>query len=334
MVILLWILMALALCLLGGGVMRCLCGSRLEGDYTPGEFVPAGFCVLIGATEVFHLVAVFGGWSVSLIAFLWVGFISVLTIGTGILLLTVRKSKTTRRSKSAISKEMSISWAEQLLAGAFALSVVFQIIMIMTGNRNCDTKDMTLEMVRTFLVQDQIYDVNPLTGQPYTAGVPLRLQILCLPSLYAFLCRVTGLDAELVVCRVVPVTVLIVSYFAYSIPGKILFGRDRTGRLLMLFVISVLYWCGDYMESMDGFLLLHSGYRGVSIRNGILFPFTLGMCLQKNWKVSVLAILAEACIVWTLYGLGACLLVVVVMFVIHLWIRVRERRGGEACRNC
>ena len=101
----------------------------------------------------------------------------------------------------------------------------------------------------------------------------------------------------------------------------------------MLFVISVLFWCGDYLDVMDGFLLLHSGYRGVSVRNGILLPFTLGMCLKKKWKVSVLAILAEACIVWTLYGLGACLLVVVVMLLIDLWVRAKEGRGGQSCRN-
>lgn len=321
--------------------MSCFYGSRLKGDYVPGELLPAGFCVMIGTAEVSHLVAVFLGWSVSRVAWLWVGLISVLMVGCGILLLAARSSEKSSAGRYGVGelplsgRENTSPWkmSEQLLAGAFALSVLFQIILIMTGEQSCDTSDVTLEMVRTFLGRDQVYDVNPLTGQPYTAGVPLRLKILCLPSLYAFLCSVTGLDAELVVCRIMPVVVLIVSYFAYSVIGRLLFGRDRAGRLLMLFVISVLYWCGDYMESMDAFLLLHSGYRGVSIRNGILFPFTLGMCLKKKWKMSILAILAEACIVWTLYGLGACLLVVIVMFVIHLWIGLRERRGGEACRN-
>lgn len=327
MVILLWLIMALVLYLLGYSVMRCLYGN---GHYGPGEILPAGFCVLIGVAQVFHLAAVFLGWSVSRTALLWVAVLSALTV-VGVIVLMISRSRqaSTKGSRSVGAWKMS----EQLLAGAFVLSVVFQIIMIMTGDKSCDTGDMTLEMVRTNLAQDQIYSINPLTGHPYTAGVPIRIKILCLPSLYTFICRLTGLDAELVVCRLVPVTVLAVSYFAYSVLGKILFGSDRTGRLLMLLVISVLFWCGDYMDVMDGFLLLHSGYRGVSVRNGILFPFTLAMCLKKKWKVSVLAILAEACIVWTLYGLGACVLVVVVMLFIDLWIRIRAGRGGEACRN-
>ena len=334
MVILLWIVTALVLYLLGSGVMRCFYrkGLRngLNGYYGPGEVLPAGFCVLIGATQVCHLAAVFLRWSVSRTVLLWVAVLFALAVAGVIVLVISRTRQTSTKGSCSVG-----AWkmSEQLLAGAFALSVVFQMIMIMTGDKSCNTGDMTLEMVRTNLAQDQFYSINPLTGQPYTAGVPIRLKILCLPSLYTFICRLTGLDPELVVCRLVPVTVLAVSYFAYSVLGKILFGNDRTGRLLMLFVISVLFWCGDYMDVMDGFLLLHSGYRGVSVRNGVLFPFTLGMCLKKKWKVSVLAILAEACIVWTLYGLGACLLVVVVMLFIDLWIRVREGRGGQSCRN-
>ena len=330
MVIVLWLIMALVLYLSGYSVMRCLYGNGLNDQCGPGEILPAGFCVLIGCAQVCHLSSVFLNWSVSRIAFLLLAVLSVLTVAGAVILATSRSRQPfAKGSRSVGPWKMS----QQLLAGAFALSVVFQVIMIMTGDKSCNTGDMTLEMVRTNLAQDQVYSINPLTGQPYTAGVPIRLKILCLPSLYTFICRLTGLDAELVVCRLMPVVVLVISYFAYSVPGKILFGSDRTGRLLMLLVISVLFWCGDYMDVMDGFLLLHGGYRGVAVRNGILFPFTLGMCMQKKWKLAALSILAETCIVWTLYGLGACLLVVVVMLLINLWIRVREGRGGETCRN-
>lgn len=334
MVILLLILLALVLYLSGCGIKRCLYGNKYKDDHMLGEILPTGLCVLIGAAEAAHLATVFLGWPVSRMALLWVGIVGIMAVGSVILLVSGRRNEVSGR-RSAGDQSGAGRWkmSEQLLAGAFALSVVFQIIVIMTGDRNCDTGDMTLEAVRTFLARDQVYSVNPLTGQPYTAGVPLRIKILSLPSLYASICSVTGLDAELVVCRIVPVVVLVAGYFAYSMLGKILFGKDRTGRLVMLLVISVLFWCGDYMDVMDGFLLLHSGYRGVAIRNGILIPFTLGMCLKRKWKSAVLAILAEACIVWTLYGLGACLLVVAVMLLMDLWIRVRGRRGGEACRN-
>ena len=98
----------------------------------------------------------------------------------------------------------------------------------------------------------------------------------------------------------------------------------------MLILVAVLIWCGDYMVSMDGFQLMHCGYRGTAIRNGILVPFALSMCLQKKWKSAVLAILAEACIVWTLYGMGVCLLMTVIMLVLSL---TAGRREGRTCRN-
>ena len=88
---------------------------------------------------------------------------------------------------------------------------------------------------------------------------------------------------------------------------------------IMLILVSVLIWCGDYMVSMDGFQLLHCGYRPTAVRGGILVPFTLSMGLQKKWTSAILAILAEACIVWTLYGMGVCL--------------AAGRREGRKCRN-
>lgn len=349
MVILLWILMAVVPALLGNGAIRCLYGKRYQDFFGLGEILPVGFCVVIGGTEAAHLMTVFLGWSVSRVSLLWGGMMVILLVASVILLWAVPGGRKTVSGRGAAESGKcfrdvvargagrheagTVKMTDQLLAGAFALSVMFQVIVIMTGDWSCDSGDMTLEMVRTFLAKDQVYGVNPLTGQAYAAGVPLRLRILCLPSLYAFICRLTGLDAELVVCRMVPVAVLFGSYFAYSILAKVLFEKDRTGRFVMMLVISVLYWCGDYPDAMDGFLLLHGGYRGLAIRNGILIPFALGMCLQRKWKAAVLAVLAEACIVWTLYGLGACLLVVVVMFFIDLWIRARERRGGEACGN-
>ncbi len=336
MVDFLWILMIPAPVLLGSGVMGCLYGKN-RGRFALGEVLPAGFCVLIGVAEAAHLAAVFLQWPVSRMALLWIGMVGALAVASVIVMIAGNRGKKAEEGgsipevKSSDTKEGLV--ARRLVAGAFVLSALFQVIVILMGDLSCNLGDMTLETVQSFLAEGEVYGVNPLTGQPYVEGIPLRLKILCLPSLYASVCCLTGLDAELVVCRIVPVVVLLGSYFAYSLLGKVLFGKDRMGRWVMLLIVSVLFWCGDYMDAMDGFLLLHGGYRGVAIRNGILIPFTLGMSLKKKWKGIALAILAEACMVWTFYGLGACLLVVVGMLFVHLWIRVLARRGGEACGN-
>ena len=77
----------------------------------------------------------------------------------------------------------------------------------------------------------------------------------------------------------------------------------------MLFVAAV-FCVGDYMYGMDGFGILYSGFRGVTIRNVVLLPYTFAAVLRRNWKLAALCVLGEACIVWTFYGMGTCLLAV------------------------
>ena len=100
--------------------------NGLNGYYDPGEVLPAGFCVLIGATQVCHLAAVFLKWSVSRTVLLWVAVLSALTVAGVIILMTSRTRQTSTKGSCIVG-----AWkmSEQLLAGAFALSVVFQVIM-------------------------------------------------------------------------------------------------------------------------------------------------------------------------------------------------------------
>lgn len=311
--------------------MRCFCMIKSEEIFQPGELLPAGLCVLIAVTQIFHLAAIFLNWKVSRMAVLWSSAAAValaLIVIWGILLYKRRKaSLQTLKISDRMKKK------DRVLAGILMVSVFLQMLWIMAGDRSYAAGDMTLETVRTFLATDQVYSVNPLTGQAYAGGIPLRLKILCLPSLYACTCRLTGLDPELVVLRIVPVAVLICSYCVYGILGRVLFKKDRAAGLLMLIVISLLYWCGDYMDSMDGFLMLHCGYRGIAVRNCVLVPFTIVLCLKKKWYAVILTVVAEACIVWTLYGLGACLAVAVLLFCVEGILGVRERRRRAECRN-
>jgi hypothetical protein len=89
--------------------------------------------------------------------------------------------------------------------------------------------------------------------------------------------------------------------------GKALFGQNRRNRRMFLLLVSLLFLFGNDMEVMDGFGLRYGGFLATTIRNTVLLPFTLSMVLQKKWRVALLCILAEACIMWTLYGMGMCL---------------------------
>lgn len=184
---------------------------------------------------------------------------------------------------------------------------------------------MTVETVGSFLETDGIYQVNPMTGQAYTEGMPARLKILCLPSLYGFFCRLSGLTPERVVTAVVPVWVFVSSYAAFSCVGKCLFPESRKKRSCFLITTVILMWAGGSFYSMDGFDLLYCGYRGITIRNLVLIPWLISLCLRQKWLPAILCILAEACIVWTLYGMGACLLTAAGLFMAG-----RRQRNGRA----
>lgn len=337
MIILLWIVLAAAPLLLGMGICRCFYGREYRKSCLNGEIYIHGLCGLIGMAEVFHLGAVLLHWTMRRMTFLMWGSIALVCLLSLVWFAAERckgdkfasKQREKERQRHLKTVEPALG-VVQLLTGGLILSVLLQIIMIVEGNISYRDGDMTVEVVQTFLADNGVYLSNPMTGQPYTGGIPLRLRILCLPSLYASVCRMWGIDAGQFVSQLFPVVVIVASYLTFAGLGKIIFPKDRVARLLMLLGVSVLFWLGDYMVTMDGFQLLHCGYRGTAIRNCVLVPFTISMILQKKWLGAALAILAEACIVWTLYGMGACFLTAVLMLVIRWVVLTME---GRKCRK-
>lgn len=186
---------------------------------------------------------------------------------------------------------------------------LIQLLLIADSGKVYLTGDMTAETVNTMLTTNTMYQINPMTGQQYVQGIPMRLKMLCLTTLYAILCNLFRCDATELVWHVIPVFTLLGCYLAFYNVAESLFGKDRKKRSVFMIVVALLLWVGDYAYGMDGFGLQYAGFRGVSIRMLILLPYTVSMVLRKKWQSVCLCVLAEACIVWTTYGLGMCLLV-------------------------
>lgn len=269
---------------------------------TFGDCLIAGGIAVIGVAEAWHLAAVFLNLAFTDCARLIAVSLSILfVLGTGFLIARRKRifAKDGRKTSAGV--------LGQLFYAAFVLMAVSQLIFIGIGNATYRSGDMMVETVESFLVSDGIYQVNPMTGMPYAEGMPLRLKILCLPTLYGSLCRWTGLEPGLMVQRIVPMAVLLGSYGAFSLLGRTLFPQEGRMRALFLLLVSALMWAGAYAYGMEGFDLLCSGWRGVSIRGGVLLPWTASLCLRRKWPGVCLCVLAEACTVWTFYGCGVCL---------------------------
>ena len=125
---------------------------------------------------------------------------------------------------------------------------------------------------------------------------------------------------ETVVYRLIPCLTLCMGYLAYSRLGAVLFDYNRKKCNIFLIIVGILFCAGTYMPGVDGFDIFYGGFRGVTIRAAVLLPYLLVCLLERKYLGAVLCILTEACMVWTLYGAGVCLLVTVAWMALRwLW---------------
>lgn len=296
--------------------------------YFAGDYILAGGFVVIGLTEAAHLAAVFLGRSFSTCTVAWLMLqAAALTggIGHGI----VRKCRGGAAGKTGKPAQAKFGWADRVLCLILGCVIVSQAAYILTADGGYRQGDMTVETVNSFLTTNAVYSVNPMTGMPYTSGMPLRFQVLCLPTLYGSLCRITGLQPQFVVWKLVPVLTLLGCYLAYSILARSLFPDNGKKRGCFLVAVSLLLWAENYMLGMDGFGVLSCGFRGVVIRNTVLLPWLFSLLIRKRRLAVLLCILAEVCMVWTLYGLGVCAAAVAGMAAAGFAVK-RRAPGKEA----
>lgn len=350
----------------GEGALRLLYGKRWREDKTRSDSILVGWIIVIGLAEAAHLAAVVLGRSFSdCVKLFLAGAVVLSLVSIAVLALThyrvkrglksthgtkrrngrrqndaaylaeAREAERIRVRRAMTSTPMQTQ--EIIILGIFVILTIVQTLSVLSSGKVYPTGDMTAETVNTMLAADSVYQINPMTGRAYTLGVPMRLKVLCLPTLYAILCDLFAVSAGWMVWAAVPVIMLMCCYLAYGTVAKALFPEDRRKRGIFLIIVVLLLWTGNYMYGMDGFAVQYAGFRGVSIRMAVLVPYTFGLILRKKWRLVPLCILAEACIVWTFYGMGACFFVTVVMlFLRALSGRIAGSRGGKGddlCRN-
>lgn len=333
------ILLLLIPCLLGEGALRLLYGKRWREERIRSDSVLIGWMIIIGLAEAAHLGAVVLGRPFSDSVKLFLAGATVLTVAAAAVLLMNRveaKEAGRLRVKRMMTKS-SLGAQEQIIFAVFVFLALLQVLLVMSGGNVYPTGDMTVETVNTMLTTDTIYQINPVTGQAYVQGMPMRLKILCLPTLYAIFCDLLHVDAAQLVWTAVPVLTLLGCYLAYSTVAKALFAEDGRRRGIFLILVVLILGVGNYMYGMDGFAVQYAGFRGVSIRMAILLPYTFGLILRRKWCLVPFCILTEACIVWTFYGMGACFFVSAWMLLLSVLLKritnPQDGKGDDACRS-
>lgn len=300
-----------------------------EKRYFIGDYFLAGGFAIVGLAEAAHLSAVFLGHSFSDCAMIWLALQAALltaAAGHGI----VKKCRGETGGKACKPFWTKFGWADWALCIVFVSILVSQIAFILVAGGGYRQGDMTVETVNSFLETDEVYGVNPITGRPYTGGMPLRIEILCLPTLYGSICRLTGLSPQIVVWKLVPVLTLLGCYLAYGILAHSLFPDKGKKRACFLVAVALLLWAGNNMLCMDGFGVLSCGFRGVVVRNAVLLPWLFSLLIRRKRAGALLCVFAEACMVWTLYGLGVCAAVTAGMMAADLAVKKDTSGKGAA----
>lgn len=295
---------------------------------TVPEKIIEGFLVLIGIAEAVHLSAMFMKLPFSLCAYVLAG----LALATVVFALCIRLAKRRKTVAAEVKKEVGFLKLFKVYPVMFC-SIAFLMILQIVWNYWMHVpylaSDITGETVQSFLISDGVYTVNPLTGEAFSAGMPTRLKILCLPTLYGAICKLTGISVPVLVYSVVPSFVLVITYLVYSRWALYLFPQEGKKQAFFMLFVVLLFQFGCYTAAMDGYALFFAGYTGAGIRAGIVLPYALLCCLREKWKSVVLCILAEVCVVWTLYGLGYTVVIVMAFLLLKSITKLLGRRGSR-----
>ena len=147
-----------------------------------GDNLIAGEIVIIGAAAAVHLAAAVFGWSFGRCAMVLGGLVCAVPV-CGVLFYGIRSGKRLSGSgdDAPAGKFRFQSRTECCLYAVFTLIFLSQLAFICMGDSNYRQGDMTVETVGSILETDGVYQVNPMTGLPYTGGYRSDLKYCVFP---------------------------------------------------------------------------------------------------------------------------------------------------------
>lgn len=287
------------------------------------ENIIEGSMVAVGAAEAAHLYALFFHRPFSACMYLMLLFLACALAAWLLYCRCRRKKEVHPKGEVSFFRLLRLYPLLYLLIGVLILlQIIWNDWMHIPYLKN----NITGEIVQTMLTTDTLYEINPMTGQLFEEGMPLRLQILCLPTLFATVCRLTGLPVTAVVYRIFPMICLILSYLVYVRFAVYFFPSEGKKQAMFLLFVTLVYQFGCYGTSMDSFLLFFCGSQGAAFRACVILPYALLSCLKNRWKSVILCALAEICVVWTFYGLGYVAAMTAILLAVRLGRTLWGRR--------
>lgn len=288
-----------------------------------------GLWILIGCTEAAHLITIMTDRSLQTYTALCGVFVPAgLLVYVGLLLFGGRRRK--ESVKAGVVPKSKKESADGIQKSPFML--LFAVFAVMTVYHFCrgyvpELQEAVYEITLGNVESGSIMSVHPFLGTVTEASMPMRMRILGLSSLYSALITISQQSPYIIMCKVVPLLVWGLSILLYLAFAEEMFPENVHKRWLFVSMVALIYLATSGSDGLVGQEIFYAGFAGETIRGALLMPYTLYVCWQKKWHLAILAVLAEACLVWTTFGIGYCLLIAGCMLGVHLWL---DRRSTHA----
>ncbi len=289
-------------------------------------WIITGLWILLGCAEAAHLITIITDRSLQTYTLLCSWFsLAGLLMYTGVVCFLFKRQK----------KQMTV-----LKTGADSeeryKTLPYTVLLLIMGGVTIwhfcsgyvpEIQDAVYEITLGNVKSGSLMTLHPFLGVETSASMPFRMEILGLSSLYSMLITISQQSAYMIMCKIVPIVLWGFSLLLYWAFAEKFFPKDASKRWLFVGSAAFIYLVTSGSVGMPGYRLFYAGFSGETIRSILLMPYTVYVSWQRKWYLAALAVLAEACLVWTTFGVGYCFLIAVCMFGVHLWADWRAKHA-------
>ena len=249
------------------------------------------------------------------------GIIMIVVMTVGYFAFVILTVVTGKCKESGKKEKVKTDFYSKLFAALAALACVVGFIVIAFGIRVNSVGDETLETIRVFQKGNVMYTLDPLTGAPYSEGLPGRYKILSLTGLYAVLAEAFGTSPEVIIHNIMPAFWFIAGLCGiFSLSKSLYQGKENEllKRSVYMLASILMLFASDLSAYAQGFAVLSQMWTGTAVRIWVLIPFMLYLLFERKYITALLPVLCEAFICRTQYGIGFCACIYV-LFVISMY---------------
>lgn len=193
--------------------------------------------------------------------------------------------------------------------------------------------DYTVELVNTTLYSNEIYTLNPGTGE-VLQGMTFRGKIVSLPVFYAYISTLFGGNVSCLIYRAIPIWSLTLNFICYGLWAIYLFKNDERRQIkvaIFLTSLGVLNICGMFSKNCIFYNQMFKGFNGETICFSVIIPYCIYCALymisnkvNNKWINILLALVCSIALTDYQKGFVPTIIVVLICCSIHLVNRIRR----------